>query len=66
MKLTINGKDIREMSVDQIGATLQQIASELSIRGNDVHAFPDHYARVTLLWAFEKAVETGDVLRRMK
>lgn len=32
MKLTIDGKDIEMLSIDQIGATLQQIGAELGRR----------------------------------
>lgn len=32
MGLKIDGKDISELSLDQIGATLQQIAEELTAR----------------------------------
>jgi len=64
MKLSIDGKDIREMSIDQIGSTLQQIASELNVRGNAA----DTSASVSrkLLWAFDEIEESARVLRKIQ
>lgn len=61
MTLRIDGLDIRAMSADQIGATLERIASELSVRGNDM-TLPEGQ-RARYLWVFERAEEAGRALR---
>jgi hypothetical protein len=61
MRLHIDGRLIETMSIDEIGATLEQIASELSIRGNAPNVSKSTSA--TLLWAFDRIEETARVLR---
>jgi hypothetical protein len=64
MRLRIDGKDIRDLSIDQIGAALQQIASELSIRGNDMSNGVSTCRK--LLWAFDEVEESARVLRKIE
>jgi hypothetical protein len=63
MTTRIDNHKLDEMSIDQIGAALQAIASELSIRGNG----PDNLGtpKRTYLWAFERIEETARALRRL-
>ena len=61
MDLKIDGKSLRAMSIDEIGATLQQIASELSIRGK--RGTIDSTCKVLLL-AFNEVEEAVRTLRR--
>ena len=62
MRTLIDGKDLRDLSVDQLAAALQAIASELSVRGNEVER--EERLRSRLLWAFDRIDETARMLRR--
>jgi len=59
----IDGAKLSDLSIDQIGAALQAIADELSIRGNG----PDNLGKPkqAYLWAFDKLQEVGTTLRRL-
>lgn len=61
MTLRIDGKNIKDLSLDEIGATLQQIASELSIRGNAPGV--SRRDEVVTLWAFNELETVGQALR---